>query len=226
MARRKAQLTTTTYAILGQLAWGEATTYELVKAMGRNLRFMWPRAESRIYEEAKRLVTAGFVTASPGRTGRRRKTVYAITDTGRAALREWLAGPPEGIVLEHGPLLRILLGREGRPADLIAATAAVREQADAMLAIGNPLGEEYLAGRHPQQQEVHLRALTFDYLYRWAQLNREWADRTEAELRRWRDTAPSAAKQRRALARIRELLGAKDPRRTRSRIGGSRPGPA
>ena len=58
-------LTTTSYAILGQLAWGEATTYELVKAMGRNLRFMWPRAESRIYEEAKRLVVAGLGAGRP-----------------------------------------------------------------------------------------------------------------------------------------------------------------
>ena len=88
MARSNPALTTTTYAILGQLAWGEATTYELVKAMGRNLRFVWPRAESRIYAEAKRLVDAGLVSARKERTGRRPRTVYAITDEGRAALAE------------------------------------------------------------------------------------------------------------------------------------------
>jgi hypothetical protein len=37
MARVNGSPTTTRYAILGQLAWGEATTYELMKAMGRNL---------------------------------------------------------------------------------------------------------------------------------------------------------------------------------------------
>ena len=206
MAPRNPPLTTTTYAILGQLAWGEATTYELVKAMGRNLRFMWPRAESRIYEEAKRLTAAGLAVSRPGRTGRRRRTVYAITDDGRRALRDWLAGPPEGITLEHGPLLRILLGREARPEDLIGAVSAVREHAERMLAVGTPLAQEYLEERHPQQKEVHLRALTFDYLYRWALLNREWADRADAELRRWRDTDPSAAKHRRALDRIRSTV--------------------
>ena len=200
-------LTPTSYAILGQLAWGEATTYELVKAMGRNLRYMWPRAESRIYDEAKRLTAAGLAEAHPGRTGRRRSTTYAITDAGRHALREWLASAPEGIALEHGPLLRIFLGREGRPEDLLAAVATAREHADAMLAVGSPVAQEYFDGRHPQQEEVHLRAITFDYLYRWAQLNREWADRTEVELRRWRDNAPSAAKNRRALERIRAALG-------------------
>ena len=204
MPERK-PLTPTSYAILGQLAWGEATTYELVKAMGRNLRYMWPRAESRIYDEAKRLTAAGLAEAHPGRTGRRRSTTYAITDKGRHALREWLAGPPEGISLEHGPLMRVLLGREARPADLQNAVSAAREHADTMLAIGTTVADEYLAGEHPQQEEVHLRSLTFDYLYRWAQLNREWADRTEAELRRWRDTEPSPAKHRRALDRIRRL---------------------
>ncbi|HZO58878.1 MAG TPA: PadR family transcriptional regulator [Solirubrobacterales bacterium] len=205
MAKRNPQLTTTTYAILGQLAWGEATTYELVKAMGRNLRFMWPRAESRIYEEAKRLTAAGYAEARTGRTGRRRRTVYAITGDGRRALRDWLAGPPEGITLEHGPLLRILLGREARPQDLLAAVSAVRDHAERLFAVGAPLADEYLDRRHPQQAEVHLRALTYDYLFHWAQLNSDWADRAEAELRRWRDTEPSAAKHRRALERIRAL---------------------
>ena len=173
-------LTTTSYAILGQLAWGEATTYELVKAMGRNLRFIWPRAESRIYEEAKRLVDAGLAQARPGRTGRRRRTVYAITD-------------------------------EGRPEDLLAAVAATREHAEAMLAVGTPLAREYLDGAHPQQGEVHLRSLTFDYLYRWALFNRDWAERAEAELRRWRNTEPAPAKRRRALARIEAAVGGHDP---------------
>jgi PadR family transcriptional regulator AphA len=203
--------TSTTYAILGQLAWGDATTYELVKAMGRNLRFIWPRAESRIYEEAKRLVDAGLAEAREGTTGRRRRTVYSITDEGRRALREWLAAPTEGVALEHGPLLRILLGREARPEDLLEAVESAREHAEGMLAVGTPLAREYLDGVHPQQQEVHLRSLTFDYLYRWALFNRAWAERTEAELRRWRDTEPNPAKQRRGLARIEAALQGHDP---------------
>jgi DNA-binding PadR family transcriptional regulator len=205
VAERKPQLTTTSYAILGQLAWGEATTYELVKSMARNMRFMWPRAESRIYEEVKRLTAAGLATAREGRTGRRRRTTYAITAEGRRALREWLASEPEGIVIEHGSLLRLLLGREADPDDLIAAVAAARDYGEAMLAFGRPLGDEYLEHRHPQQEEVHLRALTYDFLDHWALLHRDWADRAEAELRRWRDTEPNAAKHRRALARIRAV---------------------
>jgi hypothetical protein len=56
-----------------------------------------------------------------------------------------------------------------------------------------------------------LRSLTFDYLYRWALFNRDWAERAEAELRRWRNTGPSPAKRRRALARIEAATSGHDP---------------
>jgi PadR family transcriptional regulator, regulatory protein AphA len=46
---------------------GEASAYELTKAMRRNLRFFWPRAEARIYAEAKRLAEAGLASATRGR---------------------------------------------------------------------------------------------------------------------------------------------------------------
>ena len=206
MPKRKPSATTTTYAILGQLAWADASTYELVKAMRRNLRYMWPRAESRIYEEAKRLVLAGLVTATAGATGQRRRTIYSITEAGRAALRAWLATAPGPITLEHEPLLRVFLGGQGRPGDVLAAIAAVREHADTMLGIGEPLAQEYLDGAHPQQHEVQLRALSFDYLYRWAIFNREWASSAEDEVARWQVIASDDEQHARALARIRRAL--------------------
>ena len=199
--------TTTTYAILGQLAWGEATTYELVKAMRRNLRYLWPRAESRIYQEARRLVNAGFAAAHPGVTGRRRNTIYSITEPGLQVLRAWLAGRPRlAVTLDHEPLLRVFLGGQGQPEDLLAAVTAARASAQEMLAIGRPLAQEYFDGAHPQQREVHLRALTFDFLYRWALLTRDWADRAEQEIASWQTLAPDAGKSARALQRIRAAL--------------------
>ena len=145
MEQGKPDLSTTSFAILGQLAWGEATTYELVKAMSRNLRFIWPRAESRIYDEAKRLVAAGLATAREGHTGRRRRTVYAITPRRTRSAERLARRPrPRRMSLESEPLLRVILGGTGRVEDLRAAVAAVGEHAEAMLAIGTPLGHEYL----------------------------------------------------------------------------------
>lgn len=197
----------TSAALLGQLAWREQTTYELVKAMGGNVRFFWPRAESHVYREVKRLTAGGLAVAERGATGRRPRTVYRITPAGREALAGWLAGSPGGVALEHEPLLRVFVASSGTRDDLLRALGAARDQAQAMLAIGDRLGEQYLAGSHPFQSEVHIRALTFDYLYGWARFTTEWADRASEEVSTWRDVAPARAKSRRALARIRTLVG-------------------
>jgi PadR family transcriptional regulator AphA len=198
-------LSATSAGLLGQLAWREQSTYELVKAMGGNVRFFWPRAESHVYREVKRLTAAGLATASRGATGRRPRTTYRITPDGRAALADWLAQPPGGVALEHEPLLRVFLATSGERDDLLRAVKAARSQAQAMLAIGDGLADQYLAREHPFQNEVHVRALTFDYLYNWARFTVEWADRTEAEVRRWRDVRPTRRKHERALERLRDI---------------------
>jgi PadR family transcriptional regulator AphA len=214
-------LSATSAALLGQLAWREQTTYELGKAMGTNVRFFWPRAESHVYREVKRLTAAGFATAARGATGRRPHTTYRITAAGRAALGNWLAGAPGGVALEHEPLLRVFLASNGSRADLLAAIRAARDQAQAMLAIGDGIADQYIAGDHPFQEEVHIRALSFDYLYNWARFTAEWADRAESEVSGWRDVRSGPVKRRRAVRRVRDIVGRAHPSRGMARGGDS-----
>src|SRR4051795_2587089 len=87
------ELTTTSYAILGLLALKPWTTYELAQQMGRALGQFWPRAESKLYEEPKKLVALGLARASAETVGRRPRTVYSITPKGRRALRAWVPQP-------------------------------------------------------------------------------------------------------------------------------------
>ena len=53
-------LTTTSYAILGHLALQPWTMYDLAQQMQRNVHFYFPRVESQIYAEPKKLVAAGL----------------------------------------------------------------------------------------------------------------------------------------------------------------------
>ena len=64
------RLTTTSYALLGLLRLRSWTTYELAKQVQRGLGWFWPRAERKLYEEPKRLVDAGFATATEEHTGK------------------------------------------------------------------------------------------------------------------------------------------------------------
>jgi DNA-binding PadR family transcriptional regulator len=80
------QLTPTSFAILGLLSIQPFTTYELAQQMDRTVSWFWPRAASMVYEEPKKLVTAGLATSRASFTGKRRSTVYEITAAGRTAL--------------------------------------------------------------------------------------------------------------------------------------------
>ena len=96
-------LTTTSHAVLGLLALKPWTTYELARQVQRSLGWFWPRAERKLYDEPKHLVAAGLATATAQQTGRRPRTMYAITAAGRKALRSWLGEPPDvHLALWHG----------------------------------------------------------------------------------------------------------------------------
>src|SRR6266540_2414695 len=87
------RLTTTSYAVLAQVAVRPWSTYELAQQRVRYFRYVWPRAESAIYREVKRLSSMGLLEAKKEHVGKRARTVYSITEKGREALRAWLATP-------------------------------------------------------------------------------------------------------------------------------------
>ena len=67
-------MTSTSYAILGLLAVKAWTTHELVQQVDRSMRRIWPRAQSKLYEEPKKLVAHGYARATDDSVGRRRRT--------------------------------------------------------------------------------------------------------------------------------------------------------
>ncbi|PZR81838.1 MAG: PadR family transcriptional regulator [Candidatus Aeolococcus gillhamiae] len=177
---------TTASAILGLLdlrpSW---TTYEITKQLRRNMRFFWPRAESRIYAETKQLVARGLAEVELGHVGRRARSTYRITPRGRQVLREWLATPPRATALECEPLLRIFMADRSTRAQLDAALRQVRADARAILDVGVDVGPEYLRGTAPFQDQIHVRAFVFDFLSQHALMLLAWADRTEQTLDTW-----------------------------------------
>jgi DNA-binding PadR family transcriptional regulator len=177
---------TTANAVLGLLSLRpQWTTYEITKQLRRNMRFFWPRAESRIYEETKQLVAKGFARVDQQPHGRRPRAVYSITPEGREALKAWLATPPRGTALECEPLLRIFLADHSTREQLKVALEQARSDATAILDVGRVVGPEYLEGTAPFQDQVHVRALVLDFLSHHARMLLDWADRTEEALDRW-----------------------------------------
>jgi DNA-binding PadR family transcriptional regulator len=156
------------------------------------MHYFWPRAESRIYDEAKRLVEQGLAATRESYVGKRRRTTYTITPEGRNELTRWL-GSPAGrwFSLETEGILRLFLADLGSKEDVVAALEGMRADALEMLRVGRQVGVEYLEGRSPHQDIVHIRALVFDFLGRFGLSVVDWAERSLAEVESWEDLSPT-----------------------------------
>ena len=192
--------TTTSYAVLSLLALRPYTTYELAKQMSRSLHWFWPRAESKVYEEPKRLVAHGLATAERGMTGRRAVTTYRITASGRRALRRWLStaaiAPPR---LECESVLRVFAVDMGTPEDIASAVRALRDEVARMREQGAAISRQALAGDAPFPHRLHVIALVHRFLWEYSGALLRWADWAEAEVRDWSDMEPTAERNARAL---------------------------
>jgi PadR family transcriptional regulator AphA len=114
--------------------------------MDRSLGRLWPRAQSKIYEEPKKLVERGLAKATEEKVGKRPRSVYSITAKGCRALGEWLALPARGPQLEHEQLLKIFFAEHGTRADVVAHIEEMRRWARAQHAEHALIGGVYLSG--------------------------------------------------------------------------------
>ncbi len=115
MKSKQIRLTSTSYAVLSLLdLLGEATPYDLKQALEQSIENFWHVPHTTIYSEPARLAEGGYLSECQEQRGRRRK-LYALTDSGRRALREWAdspeSAPPE---LRDEGMLKIFAGADPR----------------------------------------------------------------------------------------------------------------
>src|SRR5947209_10337698 len=92
-------LSPTARVILGMVGIGKTSGYDIKQLVDRSTRFFWAASYGQIYPELRRLEEAGLLRSREEPTGGRSRTVYELTEAGRATLDEWLDGD-EGLVGE------------------------------------------------------------------------------------------------------------------------------
>ena len=182
---RGSTLTTTSFAILGLLAVRPWSTYELTQQMDRSLGRIWPRAQSKLYEEPKKLVEQGLAEASSEPVGRRSRTVYSITPAGRHALADWLQEPGAGPVLEFEQLLKIFFAEQGSRSDALATLAATRAWARERNEDNVAAAGEYRAGAGPFQHRAAQNLLMGGFLIEFYRMVAQWADWATEQVEQW-----------------------------------------
>ena len=196
------RLTTTSYAILGLLTIRPWTTYELTQQMRRSLSRFWPRAESKLYEEPKKLARHGLATAAPDQVGQRHRTRYTVTPEGQRALARWLAEPGQGPVLEFEALLKVFLAEYGTKGDLLATLAGVRAWAQQNAAEDARIARSYLTGSGQFPHRTAQLVLVGRYLADLAEMTERWAQWATDVVDDWPDDPGKAAPDRAVLEGI------------------------
>jgi DNA-binding PadR family transcriptional regulator len=189
-------MTTTSYAVLAQLAVRPWSTYELARQRLRYFRYVWPRAESAIYREVKRLAAMGLIAAKREYVGRRPRTVYSISEAGRQVLREWLGTPVSPFAMDFEAMIRLFIAPMGTKEQIVATLQQVRSDAKEMLRFGGEVKQEFLEGQAALQDQVYIRALAVDFFVSLLRTVDNWAERTLAEIEGWEDLSPDGKNER------------------------------
>jgi DNA-binding PadR family transcriptional regulator len=178
---------TTGHAILGLLGLRSWTTYELAKQVQRSLRWFWPRAERKLYDEPKRLVSAGLAHASQESTGKRPRTVYSTTDAGRAALRDWLDEPPAPRTTEFEAMVKVFFADAGTLDQLRTTLERIATEAEERLAEVTELAEIWLA-EPAFPERAHLGAIGLELVKGQEEAVLQWATWARGQVDEWAAT--------------------------------------
>lgn len=178
-------LTTTSYAVLSVLSLRPHSTYDITRQMRLSLHYMWPRAESNVYAEPRRLVDAGLASAREEWTGQRRRTVYEITDAGRAALAQWLASPSSQPRYECEALVKVMFAENGSREDLLASIRTLGADAAEALQHFLDIADRYAAGEGEYPWRLGLSGLALGLLAEQQATTVRWARWAEEIVARW-----------------------------------------
>ncbi len=109
------KLTPTSYALLGLLARKPQSAYQLNARMQHSLiRVYWPRVESHVYSEPKKLLRHKMVSEEKCTHNGRNRTVYTITAEGTRALQSWLSDDADlDLRMQAEFMLKLLLADSG-----------------------------------------------------------------------------------------------------------------
>jgi DNA-binding PadR family transcriptional regulator len=139
------------------------------------------------------LVAHGLALARKEYTGRRPRTVYSMTPRGRRSLRDWVAEPGAGPIIEYETLLKVSFAGCGTKADLLGHLSAVSRHAAAHLAIGRTRADEYANRRVPLPENLAINAVLWKFLWQFYSAVQDWAEWATAEAARWPgDLQPTA----------------------------------
>ena len=183
----------TEFAVLGLLALGARSGYDIKKMADEGMGHFWNENFGHIYPVLKRLNRQGLVTSAvEPQEGRPDRTVYVLTPQGHEHLQTWFAMPIEPVPPRDELLLKLSLGPLAKPGDLIRQIEDYRDAQQARLADLNALAE--VAGaEEAHNPRLAFWLLTVDQSRAVLTARVAWAERTLSGLRTMPEPGSPAA---------------------------------
>jgi DNA-binding PadR family transcriptional regulator len=167
-----------TLALIGD---GGASPQDLVDMNRRGGQIYYAVAASRLYAEPKRLEQLGYVSSEkrPGKT--RERTFYTLTRKGREALRRWILEPPALPRIQNEAVPKLMAGDIlGDDEQLLDSLLTLRDEIEGQQAKLDAARKRLASLPHRRRYLLLITELGDRLL----QVQREWLDDVERELRR------------------------------------------
>jgi DNA-binding PadR family transcriptional regulator len=135
-AAAERSLSNTAAAVLGMLALGARSGYEIRRAAELSVRFFWALGPPQIYAELNDLEKAGLIDGQDDSQGRRPRRRYELTSRGRSALTQWVRSrEPAPLELRDPVMLQLFFADVVDPADVTALLRRIRDRSVQALAM-------------------------------------------------------------------------------------------
>jgi PadR family transcriptional regulator, regulatory protein AphA len=123
------RLTPTARVILGMIALGKQTGYDIKQLVDQSTRHFWAASYGQIYPELRRLEEQGLVAGQPEPRGGRARIVYTLTPAGEAAFTDWLDDTHEDIPFEvrAESMLKLFFSDAATPEQRLRNLRAMRD---------------------------------------------------------------------------------------------------
>jgi len=136
------------YLVLGMIATGYTTGYEISKMASLTSRFFWAAGDGQVYPQLRKLTELGLIQGQREAQGEREKNVYRLTARGRRALTEWLTSPaPPMWELRDEGLLKLFFAGDLDTAQLRERIEVIRQTHERAIDRLNEI--EPIARAHP-----------------------------------------------------------------------------
>ena len=137
--RTSSELSATGKVVLGMLAFGKHTGYEIKQFVDKSTRHFWAASYGQIYPELRRFTVQGLVRSRSEPSGRRARTVFELTEDGERLLTSWLESTEAPLIeLRHEGMLKLFFSDAGAAAKLDhvrAIRAGHERKLEALLAV-------------------------------------------------------------------------------------------